>query len=222
MKPGVKEIRRAFHSGQNPSALLLSRPEQIVLGFILLLRQRNIVPVGKIFNCIKERKVLMFGYKTEDIAPASASEAVVELVFRIYLERRGFFLVEWAQPDVTVARPAQMDRPAYHIDNIHCLLYDGGNTGTSHLASLPVGKRKRLKTIQKRSPFEQHRNSSHLVGPVNFLTRRLEGANKTKQIGLGNRQQSCGLRIQTHCQQAFRLRGFACNWLLTYETHIFR
>ena len=79
----------------------------------------------------------MSHYKTEDIAPASASETVVELVFRIHLERRGLFLVERAKPDVTIARAAQMDRPAYHVDNVHCLLYKSGNSGTSHLASLP-------------------------------------------------------------------------------------
>jgi hypothetical protein len=116
------------------------------------LRQRNIVSVGKIFNGINERKILMFAYKTEDIAPALAPEAVVELVFRIHLERRGLFMVKWAQPDMTVTRPAKMDRPAYHIDNVHCLLYDGGNTGTRHLASLPVGKRKWLWENQRPKP----------------------------------------------------------------------
>jgi hypothetical protein len=152
MKLGVKEIRRAFYDGQNPPVFLQTRLEQIVL-CILLLRQCNVISIGKKFNGINERKVLMFGYKTEDIAPASASEAVVELVFRIYLERRGLLMVKWAQPDVTVARPAQMDRPAYHIDNVHCLLYDGGNTGTSHLASLPVEKRKWLWENQKPKPW---------------------------------------------------------------------
>jgi hypothetical protein len=140
MKPGVKEIRRALYGSQNPPALLLTRLEQVVMSRIFLLRQRNIVAVGKILNGIRKRKVLMFGYKTENIAPASASEAVVELVFRVHLERRSLFMVEWAQPDMTVTRPAQMDRPAYHIDDVHCLLYDGGNTGTSQLASLPVEK----------------------------------------------------------------------------------
>jgi hypothetical protein len=140
MKLGIKEIRCAFHGGQNPPVLFPAHPGRIVPVCKVLLRQRNIVLIGEIFNCIDERKVPMFGYKTEDIAPALASEAVVELVFRIYLERRGLFLVKWAQPDVTVARPAQMDRPAYHIDNVHCLFYDGGNTGTSHSASLPVEK----------------------------------------------------------------------------------
>ena len=77
---------------------------------MLFLRQRNIIAVGKIFNGIRERKVLMFSYKAEDIASGSAPEAVVELVFRIHLERRGLFLVERAKPDVPVARAAQMDR----------------------------------------------------------------------------------------------------------------
>ena len=113
------------------------------------LRQRNIVAVGKIFNGISERKVLMLHYKTEDITPASAPEAVVELVFGIHLERRRLFLVEGAQTEVTIARTAQMDRAAYHIDNVHCLLYKSGGTRTSHLASLSWVKRKRLHENQE-------------------------------------------------------------------------
>jgi hypothetical protein len=148
MEPGVKKIRRARYGSQNPPALLLTRQEQIALDLGLFPRQRDIVAVRKILNGISECKILMFGYKAEDISPASASEAVVELVFTIHLERRGLFLVERAQPYVSITRPAQMNRPAYHFDDIHCLLYDSGNTGTSHLAGLPAKKRKWLSKIK--------------------------------------------------------------------------
>jgi len=80
------------------------------------------------FHGISKREILMSHYKIEDIAPGSASETVVELVIRIHLERRGLLLMEWTQPDVAVARAAQMDRPAYHLDNVHCLLYESGNS----------------------------------------------------------------------------------------------
>jgi hypothetical protein len=137
MKLAVKEIRCAFQGRQDPPALFLTCQKQIVMDRIVLLRQRNIVAVGKIFNCISERKVLMSHYKTEDIAPGPAPETVVELVFRIHMERRGLFLVERAKPDVTIARAAQMDRSAYYVYNVHRLLYESGNSGISHLASLP-------------------------------------------------------------------------------------
>jgi hypothetical protein len=139
MEPRVEEIRRALYGGQNPPLLLTTGPERIVLR-VLFLRQRNVVSVGKIFDGIDKSEVLMFCYKTENVAPASTSETVVELVLSIYLERRGFFLVKRAQPDVTVARPAQLHRLANHIDNVDRLLYDGGNAGTSQLATLPAEK----------------------------------------------------------------------------------
>ena len=44
--------------------------------------------------------------------------------------------MERAKPDVTVTRAAQMDRSAYHVDNVHCLLHKSGNSRTSHLANL--------------------------------------------------------------------------------------
>ena len=44
--------------------------------------------------------------------------------------------MERAKPNVTVAGAAQMDRSAYHVDNVHCLLYKSGNSRTSHLANL--------------------------------------------------------------------------------------
>jgi hypothetical protein len=144
MKLGVKEIRCAPYGGQNPAALL-----EVAMGYMLFLRQRNIVTVGKIFNGIRERKVLVFSYKAEDIASALAPEAVVELVFSIHLERRCLFLVERAQPDVPVARPTQTDRPAYHLDNIHCLLYQSGNIGISHSASLSGVKKETANENQK-------------------------------------------------------------------------
>jgi hypothetical protein len=50
-------------------------------------------------------------------------------------------MVERAQPNVTVARPAQMDRPAYHFDNVDRLLYKSGNSGTRHSASLLWAKK---------------------------------------------------------------------------------
>jgi len=78
----------------------------------------------------------MLHYKVEDIAPASAPEAVVELVIRVHLERRGLLLVEGAQANVTIARPAQMYRPADYFYNVDCLLYESGNSGTNHSASL--------------------------------------------------------------------------------------
>jgi hypothetical protein len=81
MKPGVKEIRCALYGGKDPPALL-----DVATGCMLFLRQWNIVTVSKIFNGIRERKVLMFSCKAEDIASALAPEAVVELIFRIHLE----------------------------------------------------------------------------------------------------------------------------------------
>jgi hypothetical protein len=103
MKPAVKEISRAFNGLDNPLALLLTCQQQIVSDSVVLLRQRDIVAFGKIFNGIGKCEILMLHYKTEDIAPASASEAVVELVIRIHLEGRGLLLVERAQPNVTIA-----------------------------------------------------------------------------------------------------------------------
>jgi hypothetical protein len=136
MKLAVKEVRCAFDSRQNPPALFLTCQKQVAPDCMVLLRQLDIVAVGKILNRISEREILMFHYKTEDIAPGSASEAVVELVIRIHLERRGLLLVEWTQPYVAIARAAQMDRLAYHLDDVHCLLYESGNSGISHSASL--------------------------------------------------------------------------------------
>jgi hypothetical protein len=81
---------------------------------------------------IGKSKVLMPHYKTEYIAPAIASKTVVKLVIRVHLERRGLLLVEGAQTDVTIARPAQIDRPAYHFDYVYRLLDYCGNPGTSH------------------------------------------------------------------------------------------
>jgi len=116
---------------------------------MVILGQLDIVAVGKILNGIGKREILMFHYKTEDIAPGSASEAVIELVIRIHLKRRGLLLVKWTQPNVTIARAAQMDRPAYHLDNVHCLLYEGGNSRTIHSASLSWVKKETANENQK-------------------------------------------------------------------------
>jgi len=116
---------------------------------MVILGQLDIVAVGKILNGIGKREILMFHYEIEDIAPGSASEAVIELVIRIHLKRRGLLLVEWTQTNVTIARPAQMDRPAYHLDNVHCLFYESGNSGTSHSASLSWVKKETANENQK-------------------------------------------------------------------------
>ena len=75
----------------------------------------------------------MFNDEIEDIASASASEAIIELILGIYLEGRGLLLMKWTEPDMAISRAAQRDHPANHIDNVHCLFHKSGNTGNSHL-----------------------------------------------------------------------------------------
>ena len=89
---------------------------------MIVLRELNIVTVGKIFNGITKRKILMLNDETEDVPSACTSEAVIELIFGIHLERRSLLLVKRAQSDMTVSRAAQRDHPANHLDNVHCLL----------------------------------------------------------------------------------------------------
>jgi hypothetical protein len=91
----------------------------------------------------------MLHNKIEDIAPASASEAVVKLVIRIHLERRRLLLVERAQSNVTIAGPAKLDRSAYYLDNVHCLLNKSGNSRTGHSASLPWVKKETDRKIKE-------------------------------------------------------------------------
>jgi hypothetical protein len=70
----------------------------------------------------------VFHYETENIASASASKTVEKLVFGIHMKRRGLLVVKWTQADMTIAGPPQMNNPAYHIDNVHRLLYKCGNS----------------------------------------------------------------------------------------------
>ena len=60
-------------------------------------------------------------------------------------------MMERAKSNVTIAGPSQMDRPAYHIDDVHCLLYESGNTGASQLAFLPLLREGRPQGARLRS-----------------------------------------------------------------------
>ena len=110
----------------------------LIIGIFLSFGDGHVDLLGQVFHSLAVGKMLHLLDKLHHIATSLAAEAVIEILFAVYGEGRGFLVMEGTQAPIAGAVFLERHISRYHLNDIHAgvkIIHPGGGKSPGHRLS---------------------------------------------------------------------------------------